>query len=81
MANVPVDWGIANLNYHIDTKEFFPKIADITRYDLLPLKNHDTLRLETAEQFALLEHWSKNDDPPPDGYWESVKAKLRGDGK
>lgn len=79
---MPFEWGLVNLNTYIDTEpKWFPSIAHIVRNDLQPLKNHDTLRLETAEQFALLEHWSKKDDPPPDGYWETVKAKLRGDSK
>ncbi|MGM0882549.1 MAG: hypothetical protein ACQEXQ_16100 [Bacillota bacterium] len=81
LANVPFEWGLANLNHHLDTNKYFPGISDITRYDLQPLKNHEALQLETVEQFALLENWSKSDEPPPEGFWENIRTKLRGDSK
>ncbi|MGO4369350.1 hypothetical protein AB4Z21_00885 [Paenibacillus sp. MCAF20] len=78
LADVPFEWGVSNLDYHIDRSPYFPKIADIARYDLKPVQNNAVLRLEAAEQFAYLEHWSSADSDPPEGYWEEIKAKLRG---
>ncbi|OBZ08014.1 hypothetical protein [Bacillus sp. FJAT-26390] len=79
LAKVPFEWGIANLDFHIDTDDFFPKIANITRYDLQPVKNNEVLRLEADQQFALLEHWIRIDAPAPDGYWENARKKIWGE--
>ncbi|WP_138751767.1 hypothetical protein [Paenibacillus sinopodophylli] len=79
LANVPYEWGLSNLDFHIDTNDFFPKISNITRYDLQPVKNNDALRLEATQKIALLDHWIQTDAPAPDGYWENVRKKIWGD--
>lgn len=80
LASLPFELGDANLNFYIDNQpKWFPSIADIIRNDLQQTRNHDTLKLETNEHFALLANWSTEDSVPPDGFWENVRKKLRGE--
>ncbi|MCA0754865.1 hypothetical protein KP806_07370 [Paenibacillus sp. N4] len=78
LANVPFEWGLSNLNYHLDRDKYFPGISDIIRADLIPVQNQNALRLEAANHKTNLERWAAADAPPPEGFWEEIKAKLRG---
>lgn len=81
LATIDPERGLRNLDIHIDNNpDWFPLVGNIIRNDLIDISpNHEILRLETAEQFALLENWSKNDEPPPDGFWDNLRKKIWGE--
>nr|WP_307205634.1 hypothetical protein [Paenibacillus harenae] len=77
MKDLPFEIAIRNLHEHLKSNEFPPKAADIARYDL-KTQNHEFLRLETAAQFSNLDQWATDVSEPPEGFWEEIKAKLKG---
>ncbi|WP_201009057.1 hypothetical protein [Paenibacillus glycanilyticus] len=56
LANVDAATGLANLDRHIDSSNFFPDIADIVRHD--PQIN--LLQQETEDRFLLLARWEQS---------------------
>ncbi|CAM3708313.1 replicative helicase loader/inhibitor [Cohnella lubricantis] len=78
LKDFPFGDAMKNVEKHILTERFPPTIADI-RGRLGDLADSQRSK-EAAESFAAqIELWKRNAAPPPDGYWETMKAKLRGD--
>ncbi|WP_236290258.1 hypothetical protein [Paenibacillus allorhizoplanae] len=76
---IPFEQALENLDHHIDTNDYFPKIANIIRRDRDFVGEHEQLKLETAERFALLDAWAADVKPPPEGFWNNVRSKLVGE--
>ncbi|WP_132303290.1 hypothetical protein [Paenibacillus sp. BK033] len=55
LASVDAAAGLANLNRHIDTSNFFPDIADIVRHD----PQIKLLQQETEDRFLLKAQWEQ----------------------
>ncbi|WP_336774236.1 hypothetical protein [Paenibacillus sp. MMO-58] len=63
LASVDAAIGLANLNRHIDSSNFFPDIADIVRLTSNEVTN--LIREETQERFRLLAEWEHKATPMP----------------
>lgn len=68
-----------NINRHILTETITPNIAHI-RGRLGEQLERQKAREETEAYFAQVELWRNNGNPPPVGYWEAAKARVRGGG-
>jgi hypothetical protein len=79
LHDIPFEVAMANVEQHIKANSKYPPgIADI-RGRLGEQIERERMQAQTAEHVANLERWRQNDVPPPAGYWESMKSKLRGD--
>jgi len=67
-----------NIDRYILTEKFPPTIADI-RGRLGDQLDSQRSKEEADAYFAQIDLWNRTGSPPPDGYWENVRAKLRGD--
>jgi hypothetical protein len=79
LQSIPFEQALENLDHHIDTNDYFPKIANIIRKDRNFVEEHEQLKLETAERFALLDAWAANGTSPPEGFWDNIRSKLVGE--
>ena len=79
LQDFPFEVAMQNIANHIKTSRFAPLIADI-RGNLGDLMDSQRSKEEAAAYFAQVELWRENCSPPPDGYWENMKARLRGEG-
>lgn len=78
LARVDATTGLANLDRHIDSSNFFPDISDIVKKQE---PNRPAISKQQAEeQMLLLQNWSSNNEPPPEGYWEQVREMIGGNG-
>ncbi|MNI83695.1 hypothetical protein D3C73_1405340 [compost metagenome] len=77
LHDFPFETATANVRQHILTERFPPNVAEI-RGRLGELLDGQRSKEAAAEHFANLDEWSSSHKPPPDGYWESMKRKLRG---
>ena len=52
----PIDFNrsLSNLNNHIDTSDFFPKIANVIGRDPEQYVDYQQLQLDTADRFSLM---------------------------
>lgn len=48
LANVPFEKGLDNLNKHIDTNDFFPKLSQIIGHEPEVFADYDQYRLNTV---------------------------------
>lgn len=78
LRDFPFDVALKNLDDYVKVNGFPPKISDI-RGKLGDLMDSQRGKERAATHEAQLVEWSQNNTPPPDGYWESVRSKLRGD--
>ncbi|MNC24179.1 hypothetical protein D3C75_722270 [compost metagenome] len=76
LHDFPADTAWTNINRHIMTETATPGIAHI-RGRLGEQMDRQRSKADTAAHFDRLEQWQQEDKPPPEGYWENVKAKLR----
>lgn len=68
----------ANVDEHIRTSKYPPNIAEI-RGNLGEQMDAQRSKEAAAAHFTNLDVWSVNGTPPPEGYWESMKRRLRGE--
>lgn len=78
LKDFPADVARANIDRHILTETVTPGIAHI-RGRIGDLMDSQKSKEEADAFFAQVDLWKRNGSPPPDGYWESMKLKLRGD--
>lgn len=77
LKDFPFDAALNNVEQHIKTSKWPPGISEI-RGSLGEQIERDRMKMMTSEHFANLDSWGLG-SVPPDGYWESVMQKLRGD--
>lgn len=78
LTDFPFDAAMKNIEEHIKTSKFPPIIADI-RGRLGDQMDAQRSKDAAQDHFALLDAWIAESTPPPDGYWENMKRKLRGE--
>ncbi|MBB6689936.1 hypothetical protein H7B90_00830 [Cohnella xylanilytica] len=78
LKDFPASVARDNIDRHILTETVTPGIAHI-RGRLGEQIDRERMQSKTAEHVENLERWSQCDAPPPTGYWEEMKARLRGD--
>lgn len=66
-----------NVDEHVKTGKYYPNIAEI-RGRLGEQIEREQMKVLTEQHFANLDTWSTNSKPPPEGYWDDVKRKIRG---
>lgn len=66
LAPLPFEIGLENLNYHLDTSGFFPKIPDILRLGQGRVSDSEQQKLETTLLLEQKEDWWENATPPPE---------------
>lgn len=69
---------MANVEEHIRTSKFPPKISDI-RGRLGDQLDSERGKAEAADFKEKLERWAAETTAPPAGYWETMRDKLRGE--
>lgn len=79
LRDFPFEDAMQNVVEYIKTNKYPPLIADI-RGRLGDLQDSQKSKEEAESYFAQVELWRENCTPPPDGYWENMKARLRGEG-
>lgn len=78
LKDIPYEVAQANFRQHIMTSDFPPSISQI-RGRLGEQLERERMRKKTEEHFANLNTWSASSKPPPEGYWDEVKRKIRGE--
>lgn len=78
LHDIPYDVAYSNVRQHIMTSDFPPKISQI-RGRLGEQMERDRMKNMTEQHFANLDTWSSSSKPPPEGYWDEVKRKIRGE--
>ncbi|WP_028559050.1 hypothetical protein [Paenibacillus pinihumi] len=78
LKDFPADTAWANIDQHILTETVTPQIAHI-RGRLGDQIDSKRSKDKAAEYEAQLQEWAASDSPPPPGYWEDMRRKLRGD--
>lgn len=78
LKDFPVETAQENIDRYILTETVEPKIANI-RGRLGDLQDSQRSKEAAAEHFANLDEWVSSHKPPPEGYWETVMRKLRGE--
>lgn len=76
LREIPFETAQDNLKRHILTNRFPPTIAEIANIPVTEIRQHDLLRIETANLFMLLDQLANADKPPPDGYWSEIRSKI-----
>ncbi|WP_052429615.1 replicative helicase loader/inhibitor [Paenibacillus borealis] len=78
LKDFPFEAAKENVDAHIKTKEFPPNVAEI-RGRLGEQIEREQMKILTDQHFANLDTWSASSKPPPEGYWDEVKRKIRGE--
>lgn len=78
LQDFPFEAAMKNIENHIRTNQYPPTIAEI-RGRLGDQLDIQRSKVETAAFETQLEKWSKDNTPPPAGYWEHGRKLLRGD--
>jgi hypothetical protein len=78
LRDFPFEAALKNVEQHIMTERFPPTIADI-RGRLGEQMDSQRSKDKAVAYFEQLERWRKDGSEPPPGYWDSVRAKLKGD--
>lgn len=76
LKDFPFQTALDNVEQHIRTNKWAPGISEI-RGSLGEQLERDRMKAMTSEHFANLDSWGL-ESVPPEGYWESVRQKLRG---
>lgn len=79
LQDFPFPEAMKNVELHIKTDSFPPKIADI-RGRLGDLMDSQRSKEEAAAYEVQLEEWASENKPPPEGFWEQGRQLLRGEG-
>lgn len=77
LHDIPFAVAQQNLDSHILTERFPPTISDL-RGRLGEQKDREQSKIQTESYFAQVDLWKRNAAPPPDGYFEYMREKLRG---
>lgn len=78
LADFPFEVAMQNVEEYIKTNRFPPLIADI-RGKLGDQMDAQRSKDAALDHFAQLDAWLASSEPPPEGYWENMKRKLRGE--
>ncbi|MNC27787.1 hypothetical protein D3C75_759750 [compost metagenome] len=78
LKDIPYEVAYSNVRQHIMTSDFPPKISQI-RGRLGEQIERERMREATELHFENLEAWSSAAKPPPAGFWEEVKRRIRGE--
>lgn len=78
LRDFPYEVALGNVRQHILTERFPPNVAEI-RGRLGEQLERERMREATEQHFENLEAWSAAAKPPPAGYWEEVKRRIRGE--
>lgn len=78
LKDFPAETAQENIDRYILTETVEPKIANI-RGRLGDLQDSQRSKEAAAKHFANLDEWVSSHKPPPEGYWETVMRKLRGE--
>jgi hypothetical protein len=78
LRDFPAEAARANIDQHILTETITPGIAHI-RGRLGDQMDAQRSKDAAAAHFANLDGWGAASTPPPEGYWQQVMQKLRGD--
>lgn len=78
LQDFPYEAAAENVERHVLTERFPPVIADI-RGRLGDQLDSQRSKADAATYEAQLEVWRESSctNPPPPGYWDAVRAKLR----
>lgn len=77
LADMPYHQALANIEQHILTDKFPPKIADI-RGGYTAEKEHEQLKNDTEDFFRKQDEWASQAAPPPAGMKEALRERLFG---
>lgn len=77
LRDFPFQAACQNVDQHILTERFPPTIADI-RGRLGEQIERQRMKDEAESYSAQVELWKANCSPPPAGYFDTVRAKIRG---
>lgn len=79
LQDFPFEAALENVEQHILTERFPPVIADIRGRLGDQIDSHRS-KAQAVAYAAQLEVWREEatTSPPPPGYWDRVKAKIRG---
>ena len=78
LSDFPFEVAMQNVEEYIKTNRFPPLIADI-RGKLGDQMDAQRSKDAALDHFAQLDAWLASSEPPPEGYWENMKRKLRGE--
>jgi len=78
LSDFPFKAAMQNVQEYIKTNHFPPLIADI-RGRLGDQMDAQRSKDAALDHFAKLDEWISESQPPPEGYWENIKRKLRGE--
>jgi hypothetical protein len=78
LEDFPFEAAMKYVQEHIKTSKFPPLIADI-RGKLGDQMDAQRSKDAAQDHFAQLDAWIAGNTPPPKGYWEDMKRKLRGE--
>ncbi|MFF2016254.1 MULTISPECIES: hypothetical protein [Paenibacillus] len=78
LHDIPYDVAYSNVRQHIMTSDFPPKISQI-RGRLGEQIERERMKEATTQHFQNLDAWSTASKPPPAGYWDDVRRKIRGE--
>ncbi|ANY70429.1 hypothetical protein BBD42_30980 [Paenibacillus sp. BIHB 4019] len=78
LKDFPFDAAMKNVDDHILVDRFPPKIADI-RGKLGDQLDRERSKDQAALHQSNLVAWANENNPPPEGYWQALKDKLRGE--
>ncbi|MFF2909970.1 hypothetical protein [Paenibacillus sp. NPDC057934] len=78
LKDIPYDVAYSNVRQHIMTSDFPPKISQI-RGRLGEQIERERMKAATTQHFENLDTWSTESKPPPAGYWDDVRRKIRGE--
>ncbi|MBP1992526.1 hypothetical protein [Paenibacillus eucommiae] len=78
LKDFPLAAALKNVDDHVKTNKYFPKISDI-RGCLGDQLDSQRSKEQAAAHEANMNEWAKIDSPPPDGYWETMRTRLRGE--
>lgn len=77
LADFPFEVAMHNVQEHIKTNRYPPLIAEI-RGRLGDLMDSQRSKDQAAAFKAQLDEWAEaSNTPPPEGYWEAVRQRIR----
>lgn len=78
LKDFPIAAAMKNVDAYVKTNQYPPKIADIR--GRLGEQMAGELSKQLAAQYeANLTLWSSENSEPPEGYWQSIRDRLRGE--
>lgn len=68
---------LRNVEAHIKSNDFIPKISHI-RGHLADVNQSEQSKMQAMKYDEQLNEWSSSQEPPPEGYWNTLRNSLRG---